>query len=446
MDAARNRMLQLAGRGWDQVKSPLYRNAIFIMLTSVVGSGLGFFFWILVSNKYSQEDMGAAVTLFSTLGFLAALGNLGIGVGLIRFMPDAESQPVLVNTGLTLAGLVTFVLSLVFLVLLPFILPTMSFVLQEPLYIVTIVACSVALGMAPILDSAAIAVRRADFQTYRITIFAVLKIPLALGVVAFLRGRAGIFLSLAAAFGISVVLLGEVFLRRAIPGFRPRPDFRFNRIRPLLGFSLGNYVAAAIGAAGVLLPTALIYDTLGNAGAANAAYFYVALVVANLLYIIPGATFTSFYAEASHKDMDRRRGERQAIFLSLGLLLPAIAVMWVFADLMLRWFGDPAYADEAVLPLRILTFASIPAFLNGILSTRVRVRKRTIPLIVATTISTAITLGLGWILLQNPDLGIDGLAYAYVLGQVAATPYLYFEARGAYESVPTEPVLGQPLE
>ena len=32
MDLARNRMVQLAGRGWDQVKSPLYRNALFIML------------------------------------------------------------------------------------------------------------------------------------------------------------------------------------------------------------------------------------------------------------------------------------------------------------------------------------------------------------------------------------------------------------------------------
>jgi O-antigen/teichoic acid export membrane protein len=446
MEAARNRVVQLAGRGWDQVKSPLYRNALFIMLTSVIGSGLGFFFWVIVSNRYSREDMGAAVTLFSTLGFLAALGNLGIGIGLIRFMPEMDDKSALVNTGLTVSGLVTLVLSLVFLLVLPAIIPTMSFVLQEPLYIVTIVAATVALGLAPILDSAAIAVRRADYQTWRTTIFAFLKIPLALGVVAFLPGRAGIFLSLAAAFGISVVVLGVFFLRRAVPGYRPRPDFRFNRIRPLLGFSLGNYVAGAIGAAGVLLPTALIYDALGTAGPTNAAYFYVAIVVASLLYIIPGAAFTSFYAEASHKDMDRSRGERQAILLSLGLLIPAIVVMWFFADPMLRLFGNPAYADEAVTPLRILTFASIPVFLNGILGTRVRVRKRTIPLIISATIATAITLGLGWILLHNPDLGIDGLAYAYVLGQVAATPYLYFEARGAYEAIPTESLLGQPLE
>jgi len=120
--------------------------------------------------------------------------------------------------------------------------------------------------------------------------------------------------------------------------------------------------------------------------------------------------------------------------------------MWLFSDWMLRLFGDPTYADEAVTPLRILTVASIPAFLNGILGTRVRVRKRSLPLIVAATIATVITLGLGWFLLQNPDLGIDGLAYAYVIGQAAATPYLYFEARESYEAVPMEPLVGQPLE
>src|SRR5204862_7578605 len=101
---------------------------------------------------------------------------------------------------------------------------------------------------------------------------------------------------------------------------------------------------------------------------------------------------------------------------------------------------------QAVAPLRILSLASIPVCINGIRATRVRVRKRTLPLIVSATIATVITLGLGFVLRQNPDLGIDGLAYAYVLGQVAATPYLFYEAREAFDAVPQEPLLGQPLE
>lgn len=447
MGDARDRMTRFVGRAWDQVKSPLYRNAFFIMLTSVIGNGLGFFFWVVVGNTYLKQDAGAAVTLFQTLGFLGAIGTLGLGVGLIRFLPETEDKASLLNSGLTLVGMFSLVLSIGFLISMPLLLPSLAFVLQDPFYILTIVLCTVTLGLAPILDSAAIAARRADLQTWRNTIFALLKIPLVLGVVVFLPGRAGVFLSLALAVGVSVAVAGFLLLRRALPGYLPKPDVRISNLRPIVRFSLGNYAASVIGTAGATLPTALIIATLGpNEGATNAFYFYVALVVASLLYIIPGATFTSFYAEASQKNADHRRGERQAILLSIGLLIPGIAVMWLFSETMLRWFGDAAVATEAVTPLRILTFASIPVFLNGILSTRVRVRKRTLPLIVSAAIETAFTLGLGWVLLQNPDLGIDGLAYAYVLGQAAATPYLYLKARDAFEAIPTEPVFGQPLE
>jgi O-antigen/teichoic acid export membrane protein len=326
------------------------------------------------------------------------------------------------------------------------IFPSLSFVLN-PLYIVTVIGCTLAFGIAPVLDSAVIAARRAEFQMIRSTLFALLKIPIAVGALAFLSGRAGIFVSLASSFGVSVVVATAVLLPRAIPGYRPKPDVRVNRIKPIFHFSLGNYAAGVVGSAGTLLPTPLIYSLLGpNVGATSAAYFYVALVVASLLFVIPGAVFTSFYAEASHKEINRRRGERSAILFSLGLMIPAIVVVWVFAYPVLRLF-NASIATQAVMPLRILTFASVPAVVNQILGTRVRVRKRTLPLIISGAIFSGVTLGLGWILIPNPNFGINGLAYAYVFGQVAQTPYLWYVARGPYEeAVPTEPILGQPLE
>src|SRR2546430_9991496 len=40
MEDARDRMVRLLGRAWDRASSPLYRNAFFLMITSVVGNGL----------------------------------------------------------------------------------------------------------------------------------------------------------------------------------------------------------------------------------------------------------------------------------------------------------------------------------------------------------------------------------------------------------------------
>ena len=447
MDRDESRMRRFVGIAWNEARGSLYRNAFFLMLSSIIASGLGFFFWLVVARAYSSADIGAAVILFQTLSFLGTLALLGQAVGLIRYLPETEEKEPLVNTALTVTGSVALILSAVFLISLPLWSEDLTFVLNDPLYILTIIAATIVLGFAPILDQAAIAERRADISTWRTTIFSILKIPLALIIVLFLSGRAGVFLSLTLSVGISVLVSALVLLPRVIPGYRPRPRFQLDAVRPMLRFSFGNHAAIVIGSAGSMLLPLLIDNALGpNRGPAFAAYFYVALIVAGLLYIIPSATFTSFYAEASQKNADPRRGERKAILLTMGLLIPAIAVMWLFSEIMLTWFGDPAYKDQAVTPLRILTFASIPAFLNGVLSTRVRIRKQTAPLIVSSAISTIIILGLGWYLLQAPGLDIDGLAIAYVVGQAAATPYLYVVAREAYAAIPTESVFTPPLE
>src|SRR5438046_8081813 len=125
-------VVELVRRGWDQVKSPLFRNAIFIMLTSVISSGLGFFFWLIVANKYAKEDLGAAVTLFQTLGFIGALGNLGIGIGLIRYMGETEDKGQMINAGLTLSGGVTRALRWLSPTPLPPLLPDPARALNSP--------------------------------------------------------------------------------------------------------------------------------------------------------------------------------------------------------------------------------------------------------------------------------------------------------------------------
>src|SRR5947209_10576058 len=202
MEDARDRMVRLVGRAWDRASSPLYRNAFFIMITSVVGNGLGFFFWIVLSNRYQTVDIGAAITLFATLSFLASLGLLGQGTGLVRYLPEAEDKGALVNTALTVTGLLSLGLSVVFLVAgIPLLLPELSFVLRDPLYVLTIIVCTVTLGVAPILDQASLAVRRADLQTWRNTTFALLKIYFACVIAGVLSGTACEFLALSSSCG-----------------------------------------------------------------------------------------------------------------------------------------------------------------------------------------------------------------------------------------------------
>jgi len=453
MDLTRDRMVRFVGKAWDQVKSPLYRNAFYLMLAYVVGQALGLAFWVVAYRFYFSNDAGYAIAMINTLTFLAGVATLGMPVALIRFLPDTDNPTALVNSVLTVSGAVVFVLSLVFIVGLPLWAPGLVVQFWRPEYVPIVVLTAIAYSFGPVLDQAAVAARRADLYFWRIVIFSATKIPLPVVFAlwlgdALLRIRVlGIYMSWSIAFGVSVLVAAFVFLPRVIPGYRPRPRFSRKRLRPMFTFSIGNWAAAVIGSAGSLLLPLVIINTLRPAtvgsivitSSDSTAVYYAATVVAGSLAAIPAATMTSLYAEASQRNAARRRDERRAIALSVALLVPGVIALWFLADPLLRILFDlrPELADLGGPALQILAFAAIPVFLNTVFGTRVRIRKQVAPLIISSAIGAATTLVLGYLFLVW--FGLIGLAWAVVIGNVAPTPYLFLAAGKPIEEEAIEP-------
>lgn len=438
------------GRIWGEVKSPLYRNALFLMINSAAGSALGFLFWLIMYRVYDTNDIGFAVALFSTVSFVSSLALLGYNVSLVRYLPEAEDQVGLINASLTMVGSFAILLGLVYLLVIAVFNLGLAFVLQNPVYLVGILLGSVAAGMGTVYDAVVLALRRADLGLWRGVSMALLKIPIALGIAFTLTqpfgvGRLGVFLALVLATGASVIIEGLWLLPRVLPAYRVRPRFDFSRLRTFFRFSAGNYTAAVVGAAGGSLLTPMILVVQG-AGAVS--YFYAASAVAGLLGVIPGAAFASFFAEASQKasnNVDRHRDERRALLLAIVLLAPAIVVMLVFAPFLLYVFGGSTdYSVHATAVLQILVFGAIPGLLGNVLVTRVRIRRRSLPLIVGASIATVVNLGLGYAWLQSS--GINGLAQATVLGSLAPLPYYWYVARKSFEEEPMEPLETTPIQ
>jgi O-antigen/teichoic acid export membrane protein len=439
------RAQEWVGRAWDQVSSPLYRNAFYIMAASVVGAALGGIFQFSLARLYpvatNAADLGWAVVLFQDVSFIATLALFGLSVGIVRFLPETEDKVALVNTALTVVGFAVLVLTVIFLGSLAFILPDLNFVLSNPIYPIVIVVTGLAIGFAPILDQAGIGMRQASPLFWRTVIYSALKIAfvIAFAFIEATKGRLGIFLALSVPFGIGAAVEALVLLPRVLPGYRPRPSLRMEILRPSLRFNLGNYAASVIGAGGsLLLPSIILVVIGGSAGAAQVGFYYFAVSLSGLLGIIPNATFTSFYGEASQRNAQRHADEQRAIALSLVLLAPAIAVLWFFGLPVLQLLIQ-GYAVGATGPFHVLVLSSIPAFLNTILATRVRIRKRSLPLIVGSILGTVVTIALGVVLLRSS--GLDGLAAAVVLGQAVQTPYYYLVARKSFreEDVPPMP-------
>ena len=71
---------------------PLYKNAYYLMANTMANSLLGFAFWMVVARFYSPADVGLASALIAAAGLLASISNLGLGFGLIKFLPSAREK------------------------------------------------------------------------------------------------------------------------------------------------------------------------------------------------------------------------------------------------------------------------------------------------------------------------------------------------------------------
>ena len=96
-------------------QSSLYGNALFLMLNSVVTSLLGFVFWHIMAANFTPNEVGIGSTLISLSTLLGTLSSIGLGLGLIRFVPLERNPCELVNTAFTITGIMAIICSLIYL-------------------------------------------------------------------------------------------------------------------------------------------------------------------------------------------------------------------------------------------------------------------------------------------------------------------------------------------
>ena len=60
------------------IASPLYRNALLLIVNSLILSGFGFIFWALIARFYPVREVGLATSLISLMELILVLSLAGI--------------------------------------------------------------------------------------------------------------------------------------------------------------------------------------------------------------------------------------------------------------------------------------------------------------------------------------------------------------------------------
>ncbi len=375
---------------------PLYRNTFFIISTSILSAGFGFLFWILAARLYSQEDVGIATALISSMGMLILLSKLGFDQSIIRFFPTQDKSRVL-GTALTVTTIFGLILGILFIGTVGIWSPELYQVRDyAPLYILFLIANSI----TAFIGAAFVALRKSEFYFLQSLLFGtrlLILIPLVS------LGALGIFSSLGLSFILALAVSIYLLYRSAIRISGLDRDFLVDSFR----FSAGNYVSGLFNAApGTILPI-LVLNTLG---AEQTAQYFIAYAVVAFLFLIPTSFTTSLFVEGSHGEA-LKKNVLKSVAGIFALLIPAVVGLFIFGEYILGLIG-PDYVEGFTL-VKVLAISSFFFSFSEIFISIKKIQYGLKSLIGISVSIFILLLGSSYVLMQQ--LGILGVGYAWII-------------------------------
>lgn len=409
------------------LKAPLYRNSLFLIANTVFTTGLGFFFWMIVARFYTEYEVGVGSAIISAVYFLALLSMPGLDVAVIRFLPKSQKPVELINSCLTLSGILALVVGGIFLAGLGLWSPKLIFVRERAVFALAFLAFACGWTLSNLIGSIFIAQRRAEFNLVKNTIISLLKIPLPIIMVLFFHAF-GIVSSWGVATGIAVAICLFYFLPRVQKSYKPVPNLNLRIIRNIWQYSAGNYFASILAATPSFILPIMIVNILS--GEQNA-YFYVAWTIAAIAFSIPGAASQSLFAEGSHFEDELGTYARRALRFALVLLVPAIILLVVLGKWLLLAFGS-SYSTNALTLLWILGASSLFVGINSVYYTILLVQRRIRELLVLRGLIALVVLVSSAFVMRA--IGIVGIGYAWLGIQALLSLYVVLTVKWRYKT------------
>ncbi|MGB8310680.1 MAG: hypothetical protein WCE81_02305 [Halobacteriota archaeon] len=381
-------------------REPLYRNSLSIMLTQVFATFFALAFWMVAARTMSSTNVGLATAAFSSTVLLINLAPLGLDAGLTRFLPGSNNKRGLYSTTVIITLLSSLAFMAIFLGGLGVFSSQLLF-LREGWFLVALIAFAAVTAVSTMQSTALIAARQGHLYLIQNTILGV-RVPLIF-VFASL-GTLGVFLSWDVAF-LATVLFGTVVLYYY--GLSMTWEIDTKSLREIFRFSLGNYTAGIFQMAPLIIPVMIV----NAVGAREGAYYYIAHTLAMLFFTVPAGVSLSLFVEGSH-EMPLRESSIKSLKFAVLILIPAIAVVFLFGDKLLLVFGTQ-YSAQAVELLWLLAVSSLLSVIPSIYSSILIVQKKIKMLNYVNFALSALMLGVGYPLLLK--YGIIGMGYAWVL-------------------------------
>ena len=387
----------------------LYMNSFYLMFSTGTMAAFGFVFWLIVAHFYKPAQVGIASTLVSSMTFITYLCLLGFNSTFIRFLPHAKKRDEHIDTGLILAFCAAIIVGTIYVFAAPAFAPKLE-LLHRPLYGIMYILLCTGATINLLTDSVFIAYRTAVYNFFVDGIVGS-SIQVLLPIALVTLDSFGIFAAQGVAATAAAILSVFLLMKR----FNYKPRFKIDRqtLREVTHYSLGNYLASLLNTAPTIILPIIVLDVLG---AAPAGYYYLAFMMANVLFAVSYAIAQSLFAEGSTNEEELRRLIRKATKFTLALIIPAAVALMLIGPFLLDFFGK-TYSTHGRDLLYVLALSGPIMGGVGICSIMMRITKQTKALNIINTAYVIATCGSGLLLIHK---GLVWAGVAWLIGQVVS--------------------------
>ena len=80
----------------------LLKNSMYLMITRLITSTIGFFFWIVATRYYIPSDIGMTSAIFSSISLVSMIGSLGLPRALVFYLPRDKNTDKIIDSCLSI--------------------------------------------------------------------------------------------------------------------------------------------------------------------------------------------------------------------------------------------------------------------------------------------------------------------------------------------------------
>jgi O-antigen/teichoic acid export membrane protein len=396
-----DRFLNLVFIAKHHFNEPLIKDSIYLLISNILNMGFGFIFWIIAARFYSIKDIGLAASLISVLGLVILFSRFGFDVSIIRFFKYQDIAKI-INTSLIITSLASTIVAIGLVLFALNHVGVLNY-LKNPLTAVLFILTCLFNSCAFLTGNFFNAARRGNHflvQNLFLSSRIFLLIPFAI------FGYIGIFGSIGIAYFLASVF--SLYITRNYISIK-NLKIDSNFLRDSLNFSFWNYISNILFSAPVFILPLLVMNMLGEIEAAK---FYIAFAIANIVMVIPTTISTSLLVDGSHQQGEKfEKNILKTAIYTFAILIPPVLILIFHGDLVLE-----AINSDYMGAFDLLKIFSISSFFVAIYSVFIplqNIRMKVENIACINFLRFSLLILLSYILVLK--YGISGVGYAWLI-------------------------------